>query len=276
MRRTIFQAPTLRATALASCFAAIAAPHATLAAAVAAAPTAPPATEALTVKDAAALDAAIAERLEAFKKKQGAWQWRDFVDRGRVAIGEGDFAGAATCFECASHAAPDAATRVMSDYCWGNALISAAQVMPPIDKKTAHPNRTLMLARGGSVLNAAQQLVPLSRDVAASRVTAWSALGDNLETMAAEHQMRVIDPTLEGIPRCEPTTLMVIAVVLFIGGGVVLRTVDLSNYMNPEQRLMLLSACDRGAKIAGMMLIKAAAGSEGAEAAEVFTTEMSQ
>lgn len=261
---TVLRFLTVRNAGAALCAASLAAPHLAIAGST---PAVPP--SALTVKDPAGLDAAIAERLEALRGKQGAWQWRDLIDRGRIAIGAGDFAGAAASFEAATQAAPDAATRVMSEYCWGNALVSAAQILPPDAQKAPHPQRLVMLASGGSVLNAAQLKVPLSRDVAAARLTAWSSLGDGLETMAAEHQMRVIDPTLEGIPRCDPMTMAVIVLVVCAGSGIALRTIDMTEYMKPEQRLMLLRICDRGAVLAGSALLK---GMGGNGADEVFTT----
>lgn len=122
-----------------------------------------------------------------------------------------------------------------------------------------------MLQLGGTVLNRAQREVPLSRDVAAARLTAWNRLGDDLESLAAEHQLRVIDPQLEGIPRLEPMTVVaVIAVIACIGGRVVLETVDLSGYISPENRVMLLKLLDRGALAAGGFLLGGPAGAAGA------------
>lgn len=266
---TIDRAPrflTARNAGAALCAVSLSAPHLAIANAALAGPP-----SALTVEDPARLDGEIAARLEALRAKQGAWQWRELIDRGRIAIGEGDFAGAAISFEAATQSAPDAAARVMSEYCWGNALISAAQVLPPNEKKDPHPHRLAMLARAGCVLNAAQFDAPLSRDVAAARLTAWSSLGDGLETMTAEHQMRVIDPTLEGIPRCEPMTLFVVALVVCAGGRIVLRTIDTKGFLEPEQRLMLLKIFDRGAMLAGSAVFGMPR-SDSVDAADVFTT----
>lgn len=257
---------TVRNAGVALCAASLSAPHLTIANAALAGPP-----SALTVVDPARLDGEIAARLEELSTKQGAWQWSDLIDRGRIAIGEGDFAGAAISFEAATQSAPDAATRVMSKYCWGNALISAAQVLPPNEKKDPHPRRLAMLTRAGCVLNAAQFDAPRSRDVAAARLTAWSSLGDGLETMTAEHQMRDIDPLLEGIPRCEPMTLFVIALVVCAGGGIVLRRIDTKGYIEPEQRLMLLKIFDRGAMLAGSAVL-GVPWSGSVDAADVFTT----
>jgi hypothetical protein len=259
--------PYVRILAVTACLAAIGAPHAALAAACASAPAAPPA-QALSVKDAAGLDAAIAERLDALRAKQGSWQWRDFIDRGRAAVGQGDFAGAATAFEAASQSAPDEATRVMSDYCWANSLIASAQALPPVDN-AAHPRRAGLLAQAGGILNGAQRVAPFSRDIAAARVTAWSSLGDALELAAAEHQMRVIDPSLEGTPRCEPTTILVFALVVFVAGRYTLRAFEFKGYLTPEQRLMVLQVMDKGARVAGGILT-------GREPTEVFTTELTK
>jgi hypothetical protein len=260
--------PYVRILAATACLASMGAPHAALAAACASGPAAKPA-QALSVKDAAGLDAAIAERLDALRAKQGAWQWRDFIDRGRAAVGQGDFAGAATAFEAASQSAPDEATRLMSDYCWANSLIASAQALPPVDN-AAHPRRAVLLAQAGGILNGAQRVAPLSRDIAAARVTAWSSLGDELELAAAEHQMRVIDPSMEGTPRCEPATAMlVVALVVFVAGRYTLHAFEFKGHLTPEQRLLVLQLMDKGARVAGGIL-------SGREPIDVFTTELTK
>jgi hypothetical protein len=60
------------------------------------------------------------------------------------------------------------------------------------------------------------------------------------------------------------TVVAVIAVIACIGGRVVLETVDLSGYISPENRVMLLKLLDRGALAAGGFLLGGPAGAAGA------------
>lgn len=250
---------SMRAAGVLACMAALAAPHA----AIATAPAAPP--MAFTVKDPAQLDAAAVARLEELRSKSGSWGWAELVDRGRIAVAQGDFAAAATAFEAASSAAAGDAERVMTAYCWASALIASAQSLPDV-KGGPHPNRDRLLSQAGRLLNAAQRSVPQSRDIAAARLTAWSLLGDELETTAAEHQLRVIDPTLEGNPRCEPATIGLIVLIVFVAGRYALQVYDFKGYLEPEQRLALLAALDFGARLTGKL-------ASGQPPIEVFTSE---
>lgn len=237
----------------------LAAPHAAVAMTSAAPPVA------FTVKDPAQLDAAAAARLEELRSKSGSWGWAELIDRGRIAVAQGDFAAAATAFEAANSAATGNAERVMTAYCWASALIASAQALPVV-KGAPHPNRDRLLAQAGKLLNDTQRSVPQSRDVAAARLTAWSLLGDELETTAAEHQLRVIDPTLEGNPRCEPTTVAVVVLIVFLAGKYTLKVYDFKGYLEPEQRLALLAALDFGARLAGKI-------ASGQPPIDIFTSE---
>lgn len=241
--------------------AALAAPDAALANV----PSRPPPT-AFTASDPAKLDAAIEERLSQLRSTSGAWGWRELIDRGRIGVAQGDFASAATAFEAAHGAAPGPAERITTAYCWASALIAAAQALPEVDR-APHPGRARMLLLAGTLLNAAQREVPQSREVAAARVTAWSLLGDELETTAAEHQLRVIDPTLEGNPRCDLVTIGIVALVVFVSGRYVLQTFEFRGYLEPEQRLALLSVFDTGARVTGALL-------KGGAIVDVFTSEV--
>jgi hypothetical protein len=229
------------------------------------------------------IDAALASRLEELRAKKGNWQWADLVERGRIAIGQGDFAGAAAAFETATKCAPDKAARAMTQYCWATALIAKAQSLPSVkvkkdgwlakagamvsDKPQPHPMRVELLSQSGDLLNETQRLAPTSAEVAASRVTAWSLAGDPLERMAAEHQARVLDPSKEGTPRCDLVTIGVIALVIFVSGKFALETFEFEGYLEPHQRMQLLKLCDMGARVTGGCL-------SGAPPVEVFTKEL--
>lgn len=221
---------------------------------------------AFTVKQAADLETVAVNRLDELRARPDAWGWRELVDRGRIAIAQGDFASAAMAFEAARHASSSEVERVTATVCWANSLIAAAQAMTPF-KDGVDPRRTPMLAQAGRLLNEAQRIVPMSREVAAARVTAWSLLGDELETTAAEHQLRVIDPALEGNPRCEPMTIGMIALVVFVSGKYILKVYDFKGYLEPEQRLALLQTFDAGARITGKILT-------GTALIDVFTSEV--
>lgn len=224
---------------------------------------------ALTVTDASQLDAVAANRLDELRAIPGNWGWRELVDRGRVAVAQGDFPSAAMAFEASYKAAPREAERAMSAYCWASALIASAQSLPPGAKGVAHPARSALLAQAGMLLNGVQREAPQSREVAAARLTAWSLLGDELETAAAEHQLRVIDPTLEGNPRCDLVTIGIVALVVCISGRYALKTFEFEGYLEPKQRLALLSVFDTGARVTGALL-------GGRAVIDVFTTEVPQ
>jgi hypothetical protein len=177
----------------------------------------------------------------------------------------------------------------MTQYCWATALIAKAQSLPSVkvkkdgwlakagamvsDKPQPHPMRVELLAQSGELLNETQRLAPTSAEVAASRVTAWSLAGDPLERMAAEHQARVLDPSKEGTPRCEPVTMStaafygIIIFVVFVSGKFALETFEFEGYLEPHQRMQLLKLCDMGARVTGGCL-------SGAPPEEVFTKEL--
>jgi hypothetical protein len=224
-----------------------------------------PGPPALTVTDANTLDKAAAARLDELRAAPGNWGWRELVDRGRVAIAQGEFSAAAMAFEAAFKAAPTDAERAMSAYCWASALIASAQSLPNVEG-SENPAKRLLLVQAGNLLNEVQRDVPQSREVAAARLSAWSLLGDELETTVAEHQLRVIDPSLEGNPRCL-LTIGIVAFVVFSTSGYVLKTYEFDGYLEPEQRLALLSVLDVGARVTGGLLT-------GRAIVDVFTTEV--
>jgi hypothetical protein len=224
-----------------------------------------PGPPALTVTDANTLDKAAAARLDELRAAPGNWGWRELVDRGRVAIAQGEFSAAAMAFEAAVQAAPTDAERTMSEYCWASALIACAQSLPNVEG-CANPARGPLLAQAGNLLNKVQRDVPQSGEVAAARLSAWSLLGDELETTVAEHQLRVIHPNLEGNPRCL-LTIGVVAFVVCVSGRYVLKTYEFDGYLKPEQRLALLSVLDVGARVTGGLLT-------GRAIVDVFTTEV--
>jgi hypothetical protein len=260
--RPHFRQPTLRIIGTALAVVALLAPKAALASAIR------PGPPALTVTDAGQLDAAAARRLDELRAAPGNWGWRELVDRGRVAVAQGEFPAAAMAFEAAFKAAPTDAERAMSAYCWASALIASAQSLPGV-KGAENPARRPLLVQAGNLLNEVQRDVPQSREVAAARLSAWSLLGDELETTAAEHQLRVIDPALEGNPRCDLVTIGIVALVVFVSGRYVLKTFEFEGYLEPKQRLALLSVFDTGARVTGALL-------GGRAIIDVFTTEVPQ
>jgi hypothetical protein len=229
------------------------------------------------------IDAALASRLDELRAKEGNWQWADLVERGRIAIGQGDFAGAAAAFETATKCAPDTAARAMTQYCWATALIAKAQSLPSVkvkkdgwlakagamvsDKPQPHPMRAELLRQAGELLNETQQSVPTSAEVAALRVTAWSLAGETVERMAAEHQARVLDPSKEGTARCDLFTIGVIALIVFASGKFALETFEFEGYLEPHRRLQLLKICDTGARTTGGLL-------SGGAVVEIFAKEL--
>lgn len=229
------------------------------------------------------IDTALAARLDELSSKTGAWQWTDLIERGRIAIGQGDFGGAAIAFEAATQCAPDDAARVMTQYCLATCLIAKAQALPRIKSQKAgiiaagqaivsdasqpHPMRDRLLRQAGEILNATQCRVPQSMEIAALRVTAWSLLNDNVERMAAEHHARFLDPSKEGTPRCDLVTIGVIALVVFVSGKFALETFTFDGYLEPEQRMAILKVCDSGARVTGGLLA-------GGGLVEVFMTEL--
>lgn len=233
------------------------------------------------------VDGALAARLDELRSKKGSWQWADLVERGRIAIGQGDFGGAVTAFETATKCAPDDAARAMTQYCWATALIAKAQSLPSVkvkkdgwlakagalvsDTPQPHPMKQGLLRQAGELLNQTQQMAPGSLNVTASRVTAWSLAGDTLERLAAEHHARFLDPSKEGTPRCEPistaATYGIILLVVFISGKFALETFEFEGYLEPKQRMQLLKLCDTGARITGGCL-------SGSPPVEVFVKEL--
>ncbi len=229
------------------------------------------------------VDAALAARLDELRSKTGSWEWADLIERGRIAIGQGDFGGAVTAFETAAQCAPDTAARAMTQYCLATACIAKAQALPRVKSQKAgivqagkalvsdtsqpHPMREPLLRQAGEILNATQCDVPQSMEIAAMRVTAWSLLNDNVERMAAEHHARFLDPSKEGTPRCDLVTIGVIALVVFVSGKFALETFTFDGYLEPEQRLAILKVCDSGARVTGGLLA-------GGGLVEVFMTEL--
>lgn len=233
-----------RAAGVLACLLSLAAPHA----AIAMAPAAPP----VSFKGVAEaqLDAAAAARLEQLRSKSGSWGLLDLIDRGRIAVAQGEFETAAAMFEVANKSATTDAERVATRYCFASALIVWAQSLPD-DDATSKSKCNQKLSQAGTLLDQAQRIMPQSRDIAAARVTAWSLLGDRLRLAAAEHQLRVIDPTQEGTARCSAAVIGTVVVVVCKLGKITLEKFDFKGYLTPDQRLMLLKALDTGARVGG-------------------------
>lgn len=217
--------------------------------------------------DSRTLDSDIASRLEAMRAIRGPWAWSDLLERGRLAVAAGDLPAACSAFEMATQSASSDEQRVIAQYYWGTSLLASAQAIPTaptgfIDQiggilsepEPSNPRRTQLTRLAGTVLNDAQQMSPYSRDIAASRVLAWSMLDDELETLAAEHQLRVIDPAMEGSARNKFTTVTKIVLAICRAGRVILLNIDLDRLINPEQRVALLEWMDAGATAAEISL----------------------
>lgn len=193
--------------------------------------------------DPVALDDAIEQRLAELRSKASAWDWIDLVERGRIAVAEGDFAGASIAFEASLQCADEPIERLVSLQLLGRALLHDAQTMPvPGDQE--RDARSATLRRAGDCLNEAQIFSPLSRDIAAARVTAWSQSGDQLETLAAEHQLRVIDPAMEGTARMDPITAAIVCYAVFKAGQLILKHYDFGGNLKAEHRAAMLGALD--------------------------------
>lgn len=221
------------------------------------------------------LDVEIEARLAALRTSGAAWRWNDLVERGRIAIAEGDLGGACSAFEMAVQASADDDEGVIARFYWGTALIAAAQSLGGIERSLvstarslvagedeADPRRERMVRLAANVLNEAQRSAPVSRDVAAARVMAWSMLDDELETLAAEHQLRVIDPGMEGSARTNFAGAAAIVLAVCKVGSVVLRNFEFERFLRPEQRTMLLQVFDQGA--AGAEMARSIGGTGGA------------
>lgn len=221
------------------------------------------------------LDAEIEARLAVLRAPGAAWQWNDLIERGRIAIADGDLGGACSAFEMAVQASADDDERVIARFYWGTALIATAQSMGGVEKSLvstarslvagedeADPRRARMVRLAANVLNEAQRSAPMSRDVAAARVMAWSMLEDEVETLAAEHQLRVIDPSLEGTARTNFAGAAAIVLAVCKVGSVVLRNFEFEGFLKPEQRAMLLQVFDQGA--AGAEMARSIGGTGGA------------
>ncbi len=193
------------------------------------------------------LDDAIVGRLASLRSGAERWSWADMIERGRLAIAEGDFAGAVTVFESSLRSSATEAQHAVSLQFLGNALLASGQSMS-CRRDGERGRRDAIIRRAGATLNDAQRLVPFSRDIAASRVAAWSQLGDELETLAAEHQLRVIDPSMEGTARMEPLTVGIICFVVFKSGQLVLRHCEFKGRLDPKHRAALLACFDLGVK----------------------------
>lgn len=189
------------------------------------------------------LDRAIAARLEALRDIRTPWTWYDLIERGRIAIAEGDYAAAAMAFEASLKTAERIPEQVVSRQLLGQVGILSGQGMP-IGDDAQVAARLAVLRAAGEQLDEAQLLVPYSRDVAAARVMAWSLVGDELQTMAAEHQLRVIDPSLEGTPRMAGVGALVVCYVAFKAGKIILERYKFESVLSSNQRFLLMKAID--------------------------------
>lgn len=212
----------------------------------------PPPSARFAAGEADRLDDAIAERLAALRAAGAGWSWADLIERGRIAIAEGDFAAASTVFESSLNSAESEVQKAISLRFLGHALLASAQSIP-CRRDGERARRDALLRRAGGSLNEAQRHAPACRDLAAARVTAWSQAGDELETLAAEHQLRVIDPSMEGTARMEPATVAIICFVVFKSGQMVLKRCEFKGVLPAKHRAALLACCDV-AVVATLML----------------------
>lgn len=235
-RRSTF--PLLRVTLAASliamsCQGLLAAPQ----------PQNPPTQPPLTEMHPAEFEKAVAERLNNLRHKGSAWGWSELIERGRIAVAEGDFSGAATVFEASLQSADEPIERLVSLQLLGRALLHDGQTMPA-SSEWERQVRSRVLCESGGRLNQAQVEAPMSRDVAAARVAAWSQAGDELETLAAEHQLRVIDPSMEGTARMDPITAAIVCYAVFKAGQLILKHYDFGGHLPAEHRAAMLGAMD--------------------------------
>lgn len=203
----------------------------------------PPQTSRFRVLGAELLEASINDRLKQLRQMETGWEWIDLIERGRIAIAEGDFSGASTTFEASLQWVDRPFERLVSLQLLGRSLLHSAQTMR-VSNEAEQAARGRALREAGERLNEAQQSAPLSRDIAAARVAAWSQAGDELETLAAEHQLRVIDPSMEGTARMEPMTVAIVCYAVFKAGQLVLKYYDFGGHLKPEHRAAMLGAMD--------------------------------
>ncbi len=209
----------------------------------------------LVVSDPGSLDRDVRNRLATLRSKVESWDWIDLIERGRLAVADGDFAGGATVFEASLQRATESVQRLVSLHYLGRAMLHDAQIKSvPGEQERAARDR--MLREAGDRLNQAQSYAPMSREIAAARVTAWSQAGDELETLAAEHQLRVIDPAMEGTARMGPVTAAIICFAVFKGTQMVLKYYDFGGHLKPEYRAALLQGMDIG--VTATMLVPGA------------------
>ncbi len=213
------------------------------------------------------LDSDIAARLEELRSRQAAWAWQDLIERGRLAIAGGELSGAASAFEMAVQSASNVEERTVAQYYWGTSLLALAQSLGRPEKGVVDqvaqfwaegegpdPRRVRLLRLAGEVLNDAQASSPGSRDIAAGRITAWSMLEDEVETIAAEHQLRVIDPSMEGTARSKLALTAQVVLAVCKAGKVILLNFEFDGIMKPEKRVALLELMDSGAAAAELTL----------------------
>tara|TARA_A100000171_G_scaffold53021_1_gene75478 strand:+ start:9048 stop:9737 length:690 start_codon:yes stop_codon:yes gene_type:complete len=103
-----------------------------------------------------------------------------------------EFAKASTLLEIAVRVAPSHEERVFATMWLGQAYLDHSTVT----ESTFDANR--LAHRAGNAFNVASELAPESSEAAAMRVIAWKQAGDNLEVMAAEHDLRRLGVDLEG------------------------------------------------------------------------------
>lgn len=220
------------------------------------------------------LDSDIAARLEALRNNPGSWGWHELLERGRLAVADGDLPAACTAFEMAAQSSASADQRVVAQYYWATSMLATAQAMPSPENgvmgraagvfgnvaNEPDARRARLLGLAGEVLNEAQVDSPYSRDIAAGRVMAWSLLGDEVETVAAEHQLRVIDPNMEGTARSKFAAAARIVLAVCRVGRIVLLSIELDGVLEPEHRVALLELMDTGAATAEQALAKTGGG----------------
>lgn len=207
----------------------------------------------LRIDQAAELEGAAQKRLVALRDSEQAWAFDDLIERGRIAIATGDIRGACVAFEMAVPAATDVEARFSARYLWAATLLQSAHVArsdsPDPDLRTM---RQITLA--AETMNDLQLIAPLSRDIAIARVMAWSMLENEAETLAAEHQLRVIDPTMEGTARSSVSDVARVVLAICEVGRVVLEQIELDGIIAPETRVLLLRSLDQGSAAATLAL----------------------
>lgn len=190
-------------------------------------------------------DSVIEMELARLREVDEPWRWGQLVDRGRLSVARGQFDEGAVVLEASLNSASTPRERHVSLLLLGRTRMLAGQAMPA-DGDWRRESREQVLRDAGRILNEAQRdgVGLNSRQIAADRVTAWSQSGDMLETLAAEHHLRQIDPAMEGTARMDPVTAAVVCYVVFKGAQIVLEQCEFDGYLDADVRQSILNALD--------------------------------